>query len=191
MFLQRVRHGILLVAGVTPLLVAAEARAGSRGTVLDFSVDVRDTYYAKMPTFTLSDPTSTPLRTVGAGTLPSVGPEHFLTFGFDCGLATDDRLLIPLLGMTLGGAIGSTPRVITSLDGTIAEMHPWTAFAITVLLPGIGVRAKERRWMFAASARPTVTAITMAYTLANGSASVDPDSRACAATSRSAAGSTR
>jgi hypothetical protein len=169
-------------AAVAPLVVPVEAGAASRGVGVELSAEVRDTYYTTMPTFTLSDPTETPLRTARPGTLPSIGPEDFVGGGVDCALVSNDRLLWPIIGLTVAGAVGQSPRVVTSLDGTMVEMHPWTAVNITVLLPGFGVRAKERRWMFAALARPIVTATTMAYTLANGATSVDPDARASAAT---------
>ncbi len=69
------------------------------------------------------------------------------------GLTVDDRLVLPLAGFGFWSALGSYDSVLTGLDGSFADVRPWTTFRIDVLLPGIGVRAKKRRWMFAAGVR--------------------------------------
>src|SRR5207244_2385714 len=67
------------------------------------------------------------------------------------------RWEFPIFGLTGGGAIGQSPRVVSSVDGTMVEMKPWTAGAITLLLPGVGMRFKARRWMFSANVRFVAT----------------------------------
>ncbi|MBS2015081.1 MAG: hypothetical protein JST00_19480 [Deltaproteobacteria bacterium] len=71
----------------------------------------------------------------------------------DLGLTIDDRLVVPLLGAGFYGMVGSYDAVITSVDGSIAQVRPWTTFRLDVPGPGIGYRVKKRRWMFGALAR--------------------------------------
>jgi hypothetical protein len=163
--------GATLVATAMSWSAGASAREPHAEGELSF--DVRDYWLHKMPTFELSDPTKTSARTVGTGTLPSSGDQHFLAAGFDTAVVVDQRVQIPLFGIYGAGAIGQSPRVITSLDGTFVTEKPWTAGAVTFLLPGLGFRFKERRWMFAANVRASATFVWMSVTYQNGASQDD------------------
>jgi hypothetical protein len=63
--------------------------------------------------------------------------------------------------------------VVTSLDGTIVHMQTWTADMLTLLLPGFGMRAKARRWMFEGALRPVGTFVWMSARAADGADSSD------------------
>jgi hypothetical protein len=155
------------------LLTATPASAFDRNDI-NYSVDLRDYYLHTMPRFDLSD-LHTPLRTVStSGSLPSVGQEHFLGVTIDSTFLRNGRWEFPLFGMTLAGAIGECPRVITSVDGSIITLRPWTAGAFTLLLPGIGVRTNERRWKLAVTARAILSVTWMNITVANGAQAADP-----------------
>ena len=157
------------VGSALATLVAASSASARPGRLDgELSVDVRDYYLRSMPKFELSDPTQTTGRNVGTGTLPSTGEQHFLAMGFDTALVLNQRLQLPMFGLYGGGAIGQSPRVISSVDGTFVTLKPWTAGALTVLLPGVGLRFKERRWMFNASVRAAATFVWMSVAYSTG-----------------------
>ncbi len=139
------------------LIVGSPKSARARDSHLEFqaSFDAYTTYVRQTPRLTLSD-TETAGRTV-AGQFPSMGPLALAGAAVDTGWIADDRWIIPALGVGLSGAIGSWSRVLASVDGSIAELRPWTTYVVDALLPGIGVRFKERRWMFAALVRTGVS----------------------------------
>ena len=159
----------LALAGFFGILLATrEAFAQQDRWQVQTSLDVRDLWMRSMPAMSLRSPFETPLRTLPPGTLPSTGSQQFLTFTWDSGLAVNDRWLLPLFGLQFGGAIGSGPEVVSSLDGSIVHMKSWSADLGTVLLPGVGVRAKRRRWMFQADVRPVLSFTWMSADVANG-----------------------
>lgn len=165
------RPTALAVASVLATLTVANG-AHARPNRLDgeLSVDVRDYYLRAMPKFDLGDPTKITGRSVGTGTLPSTGEQHFLAMGFDTAFVFNQRLQVPLFGLYGAGAIGQSPRVITSVDGTFVTLKPWTSGAITMLFPGIGLRAKARRWSFNATMRPVATFLWMSVAYSSGGA---------------------
>ena len=134
----------------------------------EVSFDVRDYWLRSMPTFSMGQTTPIGVRTVGDGVLPSTGDQHFLGFGVDTKYIYNQRYEFPIFGLVGGGAIGQSPRVVTSLDGTMVDMKPWTAGAFTFLLPGVGLRFKERRWMFSANVRMAATFVWEQVSFASG-----------------------
>jgi hypothetical protein len=151
------------------LLVVAPGAAHARDrSAFELSFDVREHWYRSMPRLKLGGAQETYLRTVEGGELPSTGSQHFLAAVIDSAYISNDRLEIPIFGVGGAAAIGSSPRVITSLDGSMVELKPWTTGMVTFFLPGIGVRFKERRWMFAARARLTGTMMWMNAAVATG-----------------------
>ncbi len=135
-----------------------------------------------MPPITLHAPVDTPLRTLPMGDLPSTGSQQFLAFTWDTGLTVKDRWQVPLFGLQMGGAIGTSAEGITSVDGTIVHQRPWSSDIVSFLLPGLGVRTKERRWMFSAQVRPVVSLVWMNDLAAAGASTSDvgPDQQAFA-----------
>jgi hypothetical protein len=63
--------------------------------------------------------------------------------------------------------------VITGLDGSIVHLQTWTSKMATLLLPGFGVRAVRRRWMFELSARGVLSVAWMTATVADAGSSLD------------------
>jgi len=131
------------------LCVASPAHAD-----LDFQVSgtAGVSWLRSMPALK-SPETLTSARQVPDGKLPSGGSIFALGGAFDMGVSVDDRWIVPVLGFAGYGAIGSYDTVVTSIDGSIARVHPWTSYQVDVLLPGIGYRVKRRRFMFAATIR--------------------------------------
>lgn len=134
----------------------------------EISLDVRDYWLRSMPTFSLSDATQIGVRSVGAGVLPTTGEQHFLGFGVDSKYVYQQRWEFPIIGLVGAGAIGQSPRVVTSLDGTMVDMKPWTAAAFTLLLPGVGLRFKSGRWMFGANVRFAASFVWEQVSFASG-----------------------
>lgn len=101
-----------------------------------------------------SSEASTSAREIPSGErVPNRGSATLLGGRFEIGLVIDDRWRVPLLGFAAYGAVGSYPATITSLDGSVARLRPWTAYEVDALLPGFGVRVKKRRWMFSGDVR--------------------------------------
>ena len=111
-----------------------------------------------------SESTMTAARQVPEARVPIGGALSALGASFDLGMTVDDRWIIPTLGMGAYGAVGSYDTIVTSADGSIAHARPWTTYELDLLLPGVGYRMKQRRFMFSASVRTGVT-----YLHANGS----------------------
>ncbi|HEY8075657.1 MAG TPA: hypothetical protein VIF62_16140, partial [Labilithrix sp.] len=61
-------------------------------------------------------------------------------------------------------------------DGSVARLQPWTTYRWDVLLPGVGGRWKQRRWMFELGARTGVSILGMHGWVATGADThrVDP-----------------
>jgi len=97
----------------------------------------------------------TPSREMGESRIAAgaVGPVFGLGGHVDLGLVLDDHLVVPLFGVGGYGAVGSYDAVVTSVDGSIAELRPWSLARADLLGPGIGYRVKRRRLMFSALVR--------------------------------------
>ncbi len=162
-----------LVVAAAPLLAVRPARAADPRWELQTSLDARDVWMRSMPPIDLRSPFDLSQRTLPAGTLPSTGSQQFAAVTWDAGLTVNDRWMVPIFGIQAGWAVGTSPDVVTSLDGTIVHMHPWSSWDLALLLPGVGVRAKARRWMFEGALRPVASFVWMPATAASGAASSD------------------
>ncbi len=150
---------------------SSSARA-DRGSGLDWSLASPIDWMPYVPT--LSVPTTeTSARTIQGGTLPSVGSLYFAGLQVDSSFVYKRRLVVPLLGVSGALAVGNSSAVVSSLDGSIAEERPWTAYRLECLLPGLGVRFTVRRWSFAGSVRAYVVGLGMDATVASGAGSSD------------------
>ena len=88
-------------------------------------------------------------------------------------MTVDAHVVIPVFGLAAYAALGSYDTVITSADGSIATVRPWTAYRLDALLPGIGYRVTQRRWMFQADIRTGVSVMLMEGTIAGGSSETE------------------
>ena len=111
------------------------------------------TWIARAPAIAMTEPLEIDSRTVPKGDIANRG--GLVMFGgyLDGGFVFGDRWMIPLFGLGFHSAIGSSDEVLSSRDGSIATLRPWSAYSVDALLPGFGVRAKKRRWMFEADVR--------------------------------------
>jgi hypothetical protein len=170
---QAARARFLSCAVAFALATAASSPAkADKATGLDGSLGGQVDWMPYVPT--LSVPTTeTSARTIPGGTLPSVGSLFFAGAQVDSSFVYRGRLVVPLLGISGALAVGQSPVVISSLDGSIAEQRPWTAYRFECLLPGVGVRLTARRWTLGASVRAYVVGVGMDATVAAGGGSSD------------------
>jgi hypothetical protein len=160
---------LAFAATVAVLACAArEAHASDPLWELQTSLDARDVWVRSMPPIELRSPFDAPHRTLPGATLPSTGDHQFMALTWDTGITVNNRYMLPLLGVQFGWTVGSSPDVVTSVDGTIVHMQTWTSDMLTLLLPGVGLRTKARRWMFEGAVRPVVTFMWMNAAAADG-----------------------
>jgi hypothetical protein len=155
------------------LLASSESRAAGPDVHLETSVDVRAIELRRMPAMVLQSPYDTSTRTLPSGALASTGPQTLVGVTYDAGIAIGRRWSVPLFGIEFAWAVGSSPEVITGLDGSIVHLQTWTSKMATLLLPGFGVRAVRRRWMFELSARGVLSVAWMTATVADAGSSLD------------------
>jgi hypothetical protein len=116
--------------------------------------------------------TLTAARDVRASQVAVGGSLFAAGAGVDVGLALDDRLFLPGLGFAGYGAVGSYDAVLTTADGSIARVRPWTTYQLYLLLPGVGYRMKHRRFMFVTSIRTGISGMFMEGAIAGGDGEV-------------------
>ena len=105
----------------------------------------------------------------GVGRIATVGQGLTLAgAGATVGLVIEDRWRVPGLHLEAATAIGRSPRVMTALDGSVAEVRPWTAKYVAMHMLGFGVRGKHRRWTAEASVMPGIAVTWMSASIARG-----------------------
>lgn len=107
-------------------------------------------------------------REIAPGNIPMRGGITMLGAYVDAAVTLDDRWVIPLIGGGYYHAFGGYNAVITSHDGSIVRMQPWTTDSLDIYLPGLGYRMKRRRWMFGAAVRTGASFLAMDGLLADG-----------------------
>jgi hypothetical protein len=151
---------------------AARPAAAEKGTGIGGSFGGQFEWMPYVPSLGVPT-TSTPVRTIEGGTLPPSGSLFFAGAQADSSLVVRSRLVVPLVGISGALAAGNSSAVVTTLDGSIAEVRPWTAYRVECLLPGIGVRLTRRRWTVSAWARGYVVGVGMGASIATAGGSSD------------------
>lgn len=90
----------------------------------------------------------------------------------DAVLALDRHTILPLFGAAGYGAVGSFDTIVTSVDGSIARVHPWTSARLDLLLPGFGLRGVHRRFAGSAVLRSGIGGAWVGGELAEGTEAV-------------------
>jgi hypothetical protein len=135
---------------------------------LEGGVDLFVHHMTTIPSLSLADTgNETTLRTFNRDFKSA--DAHVTTAGLlaDVSLTIEDRYRFVLGGAGLSTAVGPSSRVLTNLDGSPAELRPWTTWRLDVELPGFDYRIKHRRWMFAVGARMGVSMIQMDASIAS------------------------
>jgi hypothetical protein len=149
-------------------LVSRDARADFD---FQFSTSLSGAWVRETPTFT-SNPVTTNAREIGEGRVRTGRGLAMLGLGVDSELTLDDRWRVPLLGANIWWAVGPSDLTVTSLDGSVASVRPWSMSRGDVLLPGLGRRWKHRRNMWGAAVRTGVSFASMGGSLSDGAGSV-------------------
>jgi hypothetical protein len=153
---------VMLGAGI--LLVPTDARAD-----FDFQLTLGTNARWMAATPAMSAPQLTTFtREVAAGDIPMRGGMTMLGVFVDAAVTLDDHWVLPLFGGGYYHAVGSFDAVISSQDGSIVRMQPWTTDSLDIYLPGLGYRIKRRRWMFGAAIRTGASFLAMEGLLADG-----------------------
>jgi len=165
---------VAVSCGASLLVLPSLAHARDAQVEIQGAFDLSTTWIRSMPHMVVSDTTATVgNRTIGGAMLPQTGSSTFVGAGFEVGWAVNDRIVIPGLGLALGTAVGSRASVLTSVDGSMAELRPWTAYEGDVLLPGLGLRVKDGRWMYSGLLRTGVSIVGMNGSVAYGTDTID------------------
>lgn len=155
---------------------AAAAPARARPARLDFEAGTQIVVHhqTRIPSLRLADGSGdTSFRSV-RGQLPGADASVTTVGGqFDASILFDDRYRLVIGGLGAYTAIGPSPRVLTSLDGSPAELRPWTTLRVEFVLPGLDMRFKHRRWMFAAGARVGLGVTWMDAAIVSGAGKED------------------
>ncbi|MBI2395012.1 MAG: hypothetical protein HYV09_35910 [Deltaproteobacteria bacterium] len=159
----------LLVIAI--LLVPASARAGHGGT-LSWAFDAHAHWLRAWPNVR-SEPASSYLRELPSREHSIPGGATFGGVQAIYGAVLDDRWVLPILGVGVATTVGRYGAAPTSVDGSIAQLHPWTGRYWTLLLPGFGLRAKDRRWMGQLVVRPGVAWLSLDGEIAVGGETVE------------------
>ena len=139
-----------VVALSVGLLTARAAHAEPGRYALDLSFGPESTWVRSMPSMSIGY-TQTSAHALAGGEIPSASSLAFVGFGASLSLAYRRHWVFPLLGLGVEGAVGPSPTTLSSLDGSVVASRPWTTFRALVLLPGIGYRAVEKRWLVSAT----------------------------------------
>jgi hypothetical protein len=159
------RQVVAVACGVLVFGLAAPAFGRDSRLELEGGADLHVSHYFRTPQLSLGD--GNPRPDNGAK-MPAVGPLTLGGAAVDFGFALDDRVMFPILGFGFNTALGQSPRVLSSVDGSFAEARPWTAWMYDLALPGLGFRFKERRWMFSFLIRPGVSFLMMNGSVMDG-----------------------
>jgi hypothetical protein len=156
-----------LIALLTLATIAMLPREAHADFDFQLSMGMSTRWVRKTPALS-TDALTTDTRDFPAGDVPMRGGMLMLGGYIDAAVTLDDRWVVPLLGGGYYHALGSFDAVITSRDGSIVRAQPWSGEGLDILLPGVGYRAKKRRWMFGATLRMGVGFIAMDALLADG-----------------------
>ena len=153
---------VAAAACVALLIASSPARAD-----VDFQVATGGgvKWMPTLPTLR-GEATSTSARELPAQDVATGGAVTAVGGSFDLGMVINDRWIVPGFGFGGYAAVGSYPTILTSVDGSIAHVRPWTMVEIDVLMPGLGYRVKRRRFMFSAALRTGVSIMRVSGSIA-------------------------
>ncbi len=159
---MRVRIGAAGIIGALALLAPSSAQAEPY-----VGMGLGVTWLQHAPSIA-TDAMKLDARRIPEGDIATRG--HLVMFGghMDGGFTVSDRWIVPLFGIGLYGAVGSYDDVLTSYQGSIASLRPWSAYTADFLLPGFGVRSKHRRWMITGLVRTGASVVWEGGSISDG-----------------------
>ena len=167
-----VGRGKHILFGMIALVAAVlTSRPAHADWDLQVSTMVAGGWLRNMPSY-VADEVDTSARRIRQSDVKARGGLGMIGIGMDTELTIDDRWKVPILGATAWWTLGDYARQVSSDDGSIATLRPWTTSRMDVLLPGIGRRFKYRREMVSFAVRTGVS-----YTKMDGTVAAGPDTR--------------
>lgn len=154
-----VRRSLLLLTSLAWVLAVAEREAAAQamgpgqGPALQVSLDSIVSHVTAMPGPSINRAGEAGFR-APLGDLPSPGSSTLIGSGLGVQLVFADRYVLPLFHTEFLVSVGRRDRVLSGVDGSIVEQHPWSTQRLGMTLLGAGMRFKHRRWMFGASVAP-------------------------------------
>ncbi len=196
---------LLLLASLVWVLAVAEREAAAQsigpgpGPALQITFDGIVSHVTTMPKPSLVGASDVSFR-APIGELPSPGSSTLIGSGLGMQFVFADRFVLPLFSTEFLFSVGNRDRVLSGVDGSIVEQHPWSTQRVGLTFFGVGMRFKHRRWMFGGSLLPglnvtlseaawaqgsdTLKSSTVAINLlfraqVEGCRRLDPETRAC------------
>jgi hypothetical protein len=160
---QFFRVTLAALVGFSVIGATSDARADRNEVEAQLAIGAGAAWMRSLPTFA-TDSLLTNARDLGRGSVRSSRGITLYGSHFDVALTIRDRWSIPLLGGGVYGAVGPHDGILTTLDGSMVRLRPWTTVRADMLLPGVAYRLKKRRWMFTFGGR-----IGVGYTSLKGS----------------------
>lgn len=161
-----------LTVALAVVLLGATARPAHADWDFQLGTTLAGGWLRETPTYT-TEKLSTSARDLRESSVRSRGGLAMMGLGFDLDLVIDDRWKVPTLGANTFWAVGSYGTLITSADGSVARLRPWSTWRADLLLPGIGRRWKHRRYMIEAALRTGVSWVQVGGSVAAGSGRVE------------------
>jgi hypothetical protein len=165
---RRSTAGVAVLVAVASFSLPRVARADAD---LQLTLGMSGGWLRRYPTFAVGG-LATSAREIGPGTIKSRSGVGLVGFTSGLDVSVDSRVSLPLFGLGLAWAAGPYDTEVSSYDGSIAKLTPWTTFRADILLPGFGYRGKHRRWMWAAAIRSGVSYLRTDAAVAAGAESV-------------------
>jgi len=157
----------VVAASLAVATVALPGDAHATDVELEVALGAGGAWMRGLPKLT-NEPLSTTSRELASRRLEVPGSVTAFGGYFEIGASVNDRFLVPLVGIGGYAAGGLYDPVVTSLDGSITRVRPWTTTRFDGLLPGFGYRVKQRRWMFGFAARAGFSVISVRGGVASG-----------------------
>lgn len=169
---MRARRSSVLAIAALALLGGRAANARADSSAVEASIDFRAQHLRTFPDAEHEAAAEAEGRSLPQAGIPIGSSANFVGAGVGFEVTLHDRIRIPLLGMSLVGSFGSSPRVIGSIDGSIAEVDTWKSGIVTFLFPGYGFRSKARRWMFEGAVQPGFAYLFTSGSIASGARTI-------------------
>jgi len=158
------------------LVTAADARARPSTLEMEGGLQAAFLRMNSVPALNLPEGAgSTSLRSFSTTTPAGDAALGLAGVQADGALVFSGRYRFVLTGFALYGAVGPSARVMGTMDGSAAEVRPWTTWRADVLLPGFDVRFTHRRWLFAMGARTGIGILTMRGAIVSGATKEEID----------------
>lgn len=178
--MRRVAFVLAVVAAVGLVPAAAHAQQ----VRFDVGATIGGAWMPSAPAVNISPDPASAIRFPTGTTSRLAIPLGFVGIGAYATFRLSRQLYLPTLGVTYWGAVGPSPRVTTSVDGTIVELRPYRSSILDVSLIGIGLQAPLKRWLVTADVTAGFSIFFLPGSVAAGNVTEDTNASALSPTLR-------